>query len=80
MCYIVFIYSSNLITSSNSFINSNLQEDNCGFVGWADPQWSLTCQRTLISLWGMYESERAEKMKVEKRISGLKKEIGRAHV
>ena len=44
-------------------------------MGWADPEWSLPCQRALTSLWGMYENERAEKMKVEEEYSVLQNDV-----
>ena len=44
-------------------------------MGWADTQWSLPCQRALTSLWGMYENERAEKMKVEEEYSVLQNDV-----
>ncbi|KAE8809758.1 hypothetical protein D1007_13652 [Hordeum vulgare] len=38
---------------------ASLQPQNCGFLGWVDPEWPTTMQNALLKLWKMLEDNKS---------------------
>uniref|UniRef100_A0A8I6YKT0 Uncharacterized protein n=1 Tax=Hordeum vulgare subsp. vulgare TaxID=112509 RepID=A0A8I6YKT0_HORVV len=55
-CHIAF---EEFETGSRFLVCTQPQPQNCGFVGWVDPEWPPTMQNALLKLWEMLEDNKS---------------------